>query len=66
MDRILRDNLGSVQGGHEGFRSPTNAGMPFALPANAPTHAPLLIGKIKADLRNGVKNILVTGGAGFM
>ncbi|KAL8276749.1 hypothetical protein RQP46_010858 [Phenoliferia psychrophenolica] len=34
--------------------------------APSPAHAPLLIGKVKNALRPGVKNILVTGGAGFI
>ena len=38
---------------------------PFQFAPDA-AQAPLLIGKVKNALREGVKNILVTGGAGFM
>jgi hypothetical protein len=44
---------------------PSRPSSPFARPDATPS-APLLIGKVKAELRQGVQNILVTGGAGFM
>ena len=38
----------------------------FLSPSPTPHSAPLLIGKRKAPTREGVKNILVTGGAGYI
>ncbi|KAI5478717.1 Trifunctional UDP-glucose 4,6-dehydratase/UDP-4-keto-6-deoxy-D-glucose 3,5-epimerase/UDP-4-keto-L-rhamnose-reductase RHM3 [Pseudohyphozyma bogoriensis] len=46
-------------------QSPTSSSRsPFFSPA--PAVAPLLIGQVKNALRPGVKNILITGGAGFI
>ncbi|KAM0749261.1 NAD(P)-binding protein [Meredithblackwellia eburnea MCA 4105] len=45
--------------------SPLVSNSPF-LGTPDPAQAPLLIGKVKNALRPGVKNILITGGAGFI